>query len=141
MRAFWWALLASALWGITSVIEKFALGRAEPLPGLFYRCIGAILGLFVLGLFVLKPDQIRSVDPRSGIFLVVSGFIGSFLAFIAFYHALKVGEVSLVVPVASSFFLVAFVLGVVFFGEALTLVKVTAVVLLVAGFWLLKTAF
>ena len=141
MNAFWWAILASLLWGITSVIEKFVLVKTEALPGLFYRCIGAMLGLFVLGLFMLKPHQIRTVDIRSGILLIISGFIGSFIAFIAFYNALKIGEASVVVPISASFFLFAFILGILFLGETLTLSKVVAVVLLAAGLWLLKGVF
>ena len=137
MNAFLWALLAAFIWGITSVIEKFVLIKVDPVPGLFYRCMGVLFGIVILGLFMLKPNQIRSVDLRSAILLLTAGFLGSFVAFIAFYNGLKVGEMSMVVPVAASFYLIAFLLGIFVMGETVTWMKVLGVTLITAGVWLL----
>jgi len=137
MNAFWWAILAAFIWGITSVIEKYVLASTEPIPGLFYRCLGVLLGILALITFMIKPYQIKAVHPRSAILLVIAGFLGSFVAFIAFYKGLKIGEMSLVVPVAGSFYLVAFILGVFVLGETITLMKLLGVILITAGVWLL----
>ena len=137
MNAFLWALLAAFIWGITSVIEKFVLIKVDPVPGLFYRCMGVLFGIVILGLFMLKPNQIRSVDLRSAVLLLTAGFLGSFVAFIAFYNGLKVGEMSMVVPVAASFYLIAFLLGIFVMGETVTWMKVLGVTLITAGVWLL----
>ena len=73
------------------------------------------------------------------VLLVIAGFLGSFVAFIAFYKGLKTGELSLVVPVSGSFYLIAFLLGIFVMGETLTVIKVLGVVLITAGVWLLGT--
>ncbi len=138
MNAFWWAVLAAVIWGIVPILEKLALIKVEPMVGLFYRLIGGVLAIMIMGTLVLKPSQIRSVDPKSIVFLVIAGFLGSFVAVVAFYYGLKTGEVSLVVPVSGSFYLVAFILGIIFLGETLTLMKVLAVLLITAGLWILK---
>ena len=139
MNPFLWALLAALIWGITSVIEKFVLGRVEPIPGLFYRCLGVIIGIIILATLMLKPSQIKAVDSRSAVLLMFAGFLGSFVAFIAFYKGLKAGELSLVVPVAGSFYLIAFVLGIFLFKETVTFVKLLGVFLITVGVWLLGT--
>jgi transporter family protein len=137
MNAFLWALLAALIWGITSVIEKFVLIKVDPFPGLFYRCLGVLLGVILMGAVILKPSQIRSVDLRSVALLLLSGFLGSFVAFIAFYKALKLGEMSIVVPVAGSFYLIAFVLGIFLLGEAVNALKLLGVIFITVGIWLL----
>jgi transporter family protein len=139
MNAFLWAVLAASIWGITSIIEKFVLVKVDPLPALFYRCAGVLIGVILLGTVMLKPSQIKSVDLRSAALLVIAGFLGSFVAFIAFYNGLKTGELSIVVPVAGSFYLIAFLVGIFVLGEAATLTKVLGVVLITAGVWLLGT--
>jgi len=138
MNAFIWAILAAIIWGIVPLLEKLGLAKAEPLAGLFYRCFGVLIGLLLLGLFILKPQEIKSVDSRSIIFLMLGGFLASFLAQICFYHGLKIGEVSRVVPVSGSYPLVAFLLGVLFLGEPINLIKAVGVLLIIAGIWALK---
>ncbi|MGB2599855.1 MAG: DMT family transporter [Candidatus Omnitrophota bacterium] len=137
MNAFLWALLAALIWGITSVIEKFVLIKVDPLPGLFYRCLGVLLGVIVMGTVILKPSQIKSVDLRSAALLLLAGFLGSFIAFIAFYKALKLGEMSIVVPVAGSFYIIAFILGIFLLGETVNALKLLGIIFVTIGIWLL----
>ncbi|MFQ5952715.1 MAG: EamA family transporter [Candidatus Omnitrophota bacterium] len=139
MNAFWWALLAAVVWGITSVIEKVVLGKIEPLPGLFYRCLGVLIGIVILVTIMIKPSQIKTVDLRSASLLIIAGFLGSFVAFIAFYKGLKMGELSIIVPVAGSFYLIAFLLGIFVLKETVTFAKLFGVLLITAGVWLLGT--
>ena len=138
MSAYKWALLTALVWGVVPVLEKTGLGKVEPLTGLFFRCCGVLLGLFLLGVVILRPQQIKSVDPSSALILVLSGFLASFVAQMAFYHGLKIGDVSRVVPVAASFPMIAFVLGVLFLGESFSILKLAGMGLVLAGVWLLK---
>ena len=137
MNAFLWALLAALIWGITSVIEKVVLVKIDPLPGLFYRCLGVLIGIILLGAVILKPSQIKAVDFRSAALLIGAGFLGSFIAFIAFYKGLKLGEMSIVVPVAGSFYLIAFLLGIFILGETVNALKLLGVTFITVGIWLL----
>lgn len=139
MNAVIWALITAGIWGVVPLLEKAGLAKVEPLTGLFYRCLGVVAGLIVLGTAVLKPEQIKAVDIRSASLLVVGGFLASFAAQLAFYHSLKIGQMSWVVPLSGSYPLVAFILGVVFLGETVTLSKAAGMLLIVAGIWFLKT--
>jgi len=138
MNAFMWAILTACIWGIVPLIEKFCLVKTEPFVALFYRCLGVIIGIILLGAFMIKPAEIKSVDFRTGGLLILAGFLASFLAQITFYHALKIGEVSKVVPISGTYHLIAFMLGILLLGEALTVSKAIGVILVVSGVWFLR---
>ncbi len=139
MSAFLWAVICACIWGVVPILEKEGLGtKVDPFVGLFYRSLGIIIGLVCLKLFVVKTEALKAVDPKSIVLLVLSGLLASFVAQIAFYHALKLGEVSRVVPIAGTYYLITFILGVVFLGEALTLSKVIAMGMIITGAWMLR---
>lgn len=138
MHWFYWALFAAFIWGIAPILEKLGLGSVAPAAGLFYRCLGVLLGLLVLVIFIVKPEEIRSVDLRSAMLLAMGGFLASFVAQIFFYNALKSGNVSAVVPLSGSYPLIAFILGVLLLGESFSYFRVFGVALIVAGIWFLR---
>lgn len=140
MSAFWWAAVAACIWGFVPILEKLGLTKVDPLVGLFYRCLGVLVGIVILPIFFLKPAQIKSVDMRSALYLIAAGFLASFIAQIAFYNGLKLGEVSKVVPISGSYPFLTFLLGILLFGESMTAVKLIGVLLVVAGIWVLKVA-
>ncbi|MBU0549809.1 MAG: EamA family transporter [Candidatus Omnitrophica bacterium] len=138
MNAFIWALLAASIWGIVPLLEKLGLAKVEPLVGVFYRSLGVVVGLLLLGAFMLKPQQIKAIDLRSAGFLILGGFLASILAQICFYNSLKIGEVSRVVPISGSYPLIAFMLGMLILGESVSLIKAAGALLIVLGIWALK---
>ena len=138
MTAFWWAMLAALAWGMAPIFEKAGLSQVNPIAGLFYRCLGVIIGMLILGFFLVKPREIREVDLGSALLLAAGGFLASFLGQICFYHALKLGDVSRMVPISASYPLIAFILGVLLFHEPLSFFKIGGVFLIVSGVWLLK---
>jgi len=138
MSAFWLAVMTAVIWGFVPLLEKAGLGRIEPLAGLFYRSIGVMIGLVILALFFLRPEEIRSVHLKSALLIMAGGFLASFAATILFYNALKIGEMSRVVPISGSYPLITFILGVLILGEAFTPLKLLGVIFAVLGIWLLK---
>jgi len=138
MSAFWWAVLTACIWGVVPILEKIGLADTNPFVGLFYRSLGVIFGLLIFGFFILNPAEIRAVNMRSALFLILGGFLASFVAQLVFYHGLKIGEVSKVVPISASYPLIAFLLAVLFLGETFSLVKAFGVALIICGIWALK---
>ena len=137
MTAFNWAIITACVWGVVPIIEKIALGKVNPFVGIFYRCIGVAFGIVLLGLFI-KPQELKAVDAKSVILLVSAGFLANFVGQLLFFHGLKAGEVSSFVPIAGSFPLVSFILGVIFLGESVSLFKIGGVILITLGIWALK---
>ena len=138
MSAFAWAALAALIWGVVPLFEKLGLAHTKPLAGLFYRCVGVVIGFVVLTLFMVKPHELRSVGLRSALLLALGGFLASFVAQICFYNGLKLGEMSRVVPISASYPFITFAIGVLLLGESLSLLKFGGVLLVVAGVWLIK---
>ena len=138
MNWFLWAVLAAMVWGVAPLIEKTGLRNTPPMAGLFFRSVGVAIGLALLGIFVVKPQEIRSVEPRSALLLMTGGFVASIIGQTFFYNGLKVGEVSRMVPISGSYPFVAFILGVLIMGESVTLLKVAGALLIVLGVLLLK---
>lgn len=138
MNAFWWAILTAVIWGCVPLLEKTGLVRTTPFVGLFYRSLGVIIGILILSLFMVKPQELKAIDLKSASFLILGGFLASFVAQLCFYHSLKIGEISRVVPVSGSYPLIAFLLGVLLLGEAMTLPKILGALLVVAGIAVLK---
>lgn len=138
MNAIMWAVLTACIWGVVPVLEKLGLQKTEPFVALFYRCLGVIIGILLLGAFIVKPQQLRQVDLKAIVLLILSGFLASFVAQIAFYHGLKIGEVSRIVPISGMYPLIAFILGIFILGEAVTVHKVIGMLFVLSGVWLLR---
>lgn len=126
------------MWGVCPLLEKAGLARIAPIPGLFYRCVGVMAGMIALALFWVRPNDIRSVDARSALCLALAGFLASLIGQFFFYNALKLGDVSRLAPIGGSYPFFAFLLGLLFFGESASPLKIAGVVLIVSGVWLLK---
>jgi bacterial/archaeal transporter family protein len=138
MTAFWWAVLAASMWGVAPMLEKAGLAQAQPMAGLFYRCVGVMIGMVLVGTVLVKPEEIKSVDMRSAAFLVAGGFLASIMGQIFFYRALKAGEISKMVLVAGSYPVITFLIGIFFMNESLTLQKALGAFLVMAGLIFLK---
>ena len=134
-----WALLAALSWGFAPMFEKFGLAKIPVMTGLFYRCIGVVVGLVFLVIFnssAIKNSLATGVD--GWWYLVLGGFMASIVGQIFFYHALKGGEISQVVPIGAAYPLISFILGLIFLGEKFTLAKAGGLACVMVGVVLLK---
>lgn len=139
MSPFTWALLTAVTWGLVPLIEKMGLLKVDPLVGIFYRCFGVMIGIIVL--FAVKAPAIKQsfTDLHPGmLYLALGGFLASVVGQIFFYHALKTGDASRVVPLAGAYPLISFILGVVLLGEKVTLSKAGGMAFIIMGVMLLK---
>ena len=139
MKPYYWALLSALTWGCAPIFEKLGLSKVPVFMGIYYRCLGVVLGAFLL--MILKFDIFKESIlhvPQGWWYLVMGGFLASIVGQIFFYHALKDGEASLVVPVGAAYPLVAFILGIIFLGEKITLAKSCGLIFIILGVFLLK---
>ena len=139
MKPYYWALLSAVAWGCAPIFEKLGLMKVPVFAGLFYRCLGVVIGLLILILFKFEIFKESIVHiPQGWWYLAAGGFLASIIGQIFFYHALKDGEASLVVPLAASYPLISFILGILFLGEKITLAKSMGLVFILLGMILLK---
>ena len=139
MSAFGYAMLAGLTWAVSPILEKYALGVADPIPGLIPRSAGVLVGAILLLIFV--PDWKASVSqmgtPRVAA-LMAAGFLASIVGQFFAYSAMKRADVSLVSPVAASWPLLVLVFGWLILGEPMTVRKVVGSLFVVSGLWMLK---
>lgn len=139
MKPYLYAILCAFTWGCVPIIEKLGLAKMSVWQGLFFRCTGVLVGLILLTLF--KYSEVKEVLfnlPQRWYFIPIAGILASFVGQIFFYSAIKTGEVSRVVPISGSYPLISFLIGVLLFGEKLTLAKAGGLSLVVLGVTLLK---
>lgn len=139
MKPFYFAILAALVWGMAPIVEKTGLANIAPLSGVVIRSFGVLIGAVILVIFnngLLKA--VFKADPKTVIFLVMGGIIASILGQIFFYNALKQGEVSKMVPIAATYPLVSFLLGLLFFGESFTVAKGLGIGFVILGVFLLR---
>lgn len=138
------ALAAAIFWSVGSAFGKkgMALAGLAPEQGLFLR-----LGLSALILFLLVLPKLGqyaqawgTAEGKKGILLILAfeGIVAGTLGMLAFYTAIRRGELSRVVPLAFTTPLWGFLLGVAFFGEKVTLLKAGGVAALLLGIVLLN---
>lgn len=119
-----------------------AMAGLSPEQGLFLR-----LGLSALLLFLLVLPRMgqyaqawSTAEGKKGMVLVLAfeGLLAGTLGMLAFYRAIRQGELSRVVPLAFTTPLWGFLLGIVVFGEKATLLKAGGALAMLLGIILLN---
>lgn len=137
-NAYLFAGMAMVLWGVAPIFGKLGLGGTQPLVALTIRSVVTSIILLITVTALGKWGNVTGVVAKDAIYIMIEGVCAALLGQLAYYYALKYGEVGRVAPIVAAFPLVALVLGAVFFGEELTLTKVVAAALIFAGIVLLK---
>lgn len=138
MEAFLLALLTALIWGFVPFLEKVGLSSVHPTAAYLVRSSGVFLGVVAVIAFTPHASSLGKVGIKSIIFLVLAGILAGFVAQIVFYKALKLGEISRIVPIASCSPLFTFLLGWLFLGEEVTVSKAIGILFVLGGLFLLR---
>ncbi|HYE60505.1 MAG TPA: EamA family transporter [Phycisphaerales bacterium] len=148
-KAILFAVLAGLCWGVGEIGTKAALNTRQvgPMTAVFVRALVTVLPTLIAYLVatqVWKSEPARWYEDASGrtwAYLIVgSGLLAGFAGVFFFYMGLgsKGGDISLLRPIAFGIApATAVFLGWWWLGEALTVKKLIAVVLIVTGIVLL----
>ena len=130
------ALITMFLWGTSPILGKIGLERLEPLVALTLRSSVITVCLLGWALVTGKLGALHQIDGRSALLLSAEGLMGSLFGHLAYFYALKLGDISKVVPVTAAYPLVAVVWGLLFLGDRFSLGRGAGVLLVVIGIWL-----
>ena len=92
------AILSAVFASLTSILGKIGITGVESNLGTAIRTLVVLLMAWLLVFLQGKQQEIKSINSRSWIFLVLSG-LATGLSWLCFYRALQDGPVSVVVPV------------------------------------------
>lgn len=131
-----YALGSAVFASITSILGKVGIQGVESNLGTAIRTIVVLIMAWVVVFVSKKQDTIRSIDGKSWLFLILSGFAtgGSWLCY---YRALQSGPASVVVPIDKLSLLVTIGFSYLVFHEKLSKKAGIGLVLLVVGTLLL----
>ncbi len=136
MKEIIFALLSAIVWGTAPLLFKLGLrGSIPPLAGILIHNATATLFALIAILFTRSSFSYPLKDV-----LIVSfgGFVSGFIGLLLYYKALKIGDVSIVAPIAASSPLWASLFAFVFLGESINAYKITGSLLIFAGITLLS---
>ena len=131
-----YALGSAVFASLTSILGKVGIQGVEPNLGTAIRTIVVLLMAWIVVFVSKKQHTIRSIDGKSWLFLILSGFAtgGSWLCY---YRALQSGPASVVVPIDKLSLLVTIGFSYLVFHEKLSKKSGIGLVLLVVGTLLL----
>lgn len=129
-------LLTILFWGMSPVIEKIGLKGVEPLLALFIRTLAALIGIS-LTLLVSSHSDFSSLTIKNIGILSLSGILGGFLGMFTYFSLLKTKNASQIVPLTSTYPLVATLLAILFLKEELTLLKILGTLFIITGIYFL----
>ncbi len=138
-KVFLYALLTAMLWGFAPLFGKVGLKMMDPLLALAIRTFFVFLTVNFLIIFTGKIKELFALLPSRGAFYVsCEAIFGAILGQLFYFYALKEGEASRVVPIASAFPLFTALFAFLFLGEKFQWQKVLGAILIVGGMTLLR---
>lgn len=127
------AFIGMVCWGITPLFVKLGLKDVPSHVGLAIRTATTTIILtgwmFADGSFI----KINQVAPTTLVFLVIEAILATFVGDLAYFSAIKHGDVSLVAVIFSCSPLVTILCSILFLNEVVTLTRVIGAFLIVAG--------
>jgi len=138
MKLWAFLIMTTVFWGTAAIFDKLALGKIAPFSGMLVRQFILTAVLLFVGAATGRIGSIASLDARAVVFFALSGICGGAAGLWTYYHALRLGGASLVVPITATYPLVTVLLGWLVLQEGLTLARVVGTALIVVGVWLVK---
>ncbi len=136
MKEIIFALLSAIVWGTAPILFKLGLkGSIPPLVGILLHNATATLFALSALFFVKNPF---SYPVKEILIVCLGGFISGFIGLLLYYKAIKLGEISIVAPIAASSPLWASIFAFIFLGETFNVYKILGSLLIFAGIVLLS---
>lgn len=130
------ALLSAFFAGITAVLSKVGVKNINSNLATAIRTIVVFVFAWIMVFAAGVQDGISSVDVKTLVFLVLSGFATG-ASWLCYFRALKYGNVNKVAPIDKSSTILTMILAFVFLHEEITLLKAVCIVLIGTGTYMM----
>lgn len=138
MKLMIFLFLTTLFWGVAAIFDKLALGKVAPLSGMMVRQFILTGILLLVGVGSGRLGGVLTLEWRSVLFFGLSGICGGIAGLWTYYHALRLGGASLVVPITATYPLITALLSWAILQESLTFPRVIGTAFIVLGVWLVK---
>lgn len=126
------ACLSALFAGLTAVLAKAGVASTNSTVATALRTVVVAAGAWGMAALTGAASGVTSIDGTSALFLVLSG-LATGASWLAYYHALKDGPASVVVPIDKLSILVTVAVSAVAFHERFTPRYLLGLALLCAG--------
>ena len=130
------AVGASFFAGITAILVKIGVEDTDSNLLTALRTIVVLIFSWIMVFVVGSQGTITEVSGKTLLFLCASG-VTTGISWICYFHALQIGNVNVVVPIDKSSVVLTILLGVIFLGESMNLLKAVCVVSIAVGTYLM----
>lgn len=127
-----WAVLAAVFAALTAIFAKVGVENVGSDFATFVRTIVILVALAAILTATGGWQSLKTIAPRSGLFLVLSG-CATGASWVCYFRALKIGDAARVAPIDKLSVVLVALFGVTFLGERLSGVNWLGIVLIAAG--------
>lgn len=118
--------------GITAILAKCGIRKTNSTVATAVRTVVVLLFSWIMVFAVGSQDQLRQIDGRSLLFLLLSG-LATGASWLCYFRALQLGDINKVVPIDKSSTVLTILLALVLFREPVNLAKGIGVALIALG--------
>lgn len=131
------AILSAVFAGLTAILAKCGIRKTNSDVATALRTIVVLSFSLIMVLIVGSQGTITDIQPKSWVFLILSGFATG-ASWICYFKALSVGDVNKVAPIDKSSTILSVLLAIILFGEINNLaVKLIGTTLIGVGTYLM----
>ena len=134
MKKMWllFAILSAVFAAATAILAKIGIENVDSNLATAIRTIVVLIMAWLVVFITNKSGGLASITPKSWLFLILSG-LATGASWLCYFYAIKIGDVSKVVPVDKCSLVLTIIFAVIFLGESLTWKTILGCILLLAG--------
>lgn len=132
MMWLFYAVGSSFFAGITAILAKCGIKKTDSNVATAIRTVIVLLFSWLMVMVTGTAGEIRQIDSRTLLFLVLSG-LATGASWLCYFHALQKGDINKVVPIDKSSTVLTILLALIFLQEGLSGIKIVSVVLIGIG--------
>lgn len=118
--------------GITAILAKCGIRKTDSNVATAIRTVIVLLFSWLMVLITGTGKEIRQIDGKTFLFLVLSG-LATGASWLCYFHALQKGDINKVVPIDKSSTVLTILLALIFLQEGISGVKILSVLLIGGG--------
>lgn len=129
---FVFAILSAIFAALTSILAKVGISDVDSNVGTAIRTTVVVIFSWLMVLITNTGSTISTISRKSFIFLILSGLCTG-ISWLCYYRALKLGDVSKVVPIDKLSVVITIILAFIFLHESYTWKSIVGCILLCVG--------
>lgn len=126
------AILSAGFAAATAILAKIGIDGVDSNLATAVRTVVVLVMAWAMVFVTHQTTGISSISPRSWLFLILSG-LATGASWLCYFYAIKIGDVSKVVPIDKCSLVLTILFAVCFLGEALTWKTVVGCLLILSG--------